>query len=433
MPWRHHARIQHEFLDATVVRSRRAIRLAQPLFVGLVGSTVVIFVAIYFTATVTVMYSQMAMNDFGKFYYSARAFLEGGDMYGPTPATAFVGRDVTRQLWNMNPPHFHLLVLPLALLPPLVALLGWSALSVLALGLSLHLITRELRLAWRGARLAWAVIAVLCCSATGTVVVTGQLAFLLMVPMTLAWRDMRQHRWSRAAVMLGVVVSLKPFLGLFALWFTARRRWSCLGWMVLGSLLGLVPGVVVFGWRAYAGWIDVLGRVDWTWSAMNASVHGVLTRTLMATPVFIPLVDAPQLAGPGIVVVCGLLIGATAWVLVHDPSGNDADRGFAASTLLSLLVSPLGWIYYLWLAAGPLAALVNRIELKRVTAAGVLVAGAVPGLLMPFFLTVAWSGYAWGSITLGSIYGWTVLALLGVTLAVPPAAASTSPSPPRWP
>ncbi len=28
----------------------------------------------------------------------------------------------TRQFWNMNPPHFHLLVLPLAMLPPRQAL-----------------------------------------------------------------------------------------------------------------------------------------------------------------------------------------------------------------------------------------------------------------------------------------------------------------------
>ena len=72
------------------------------------------------------MAGELQMNDFGKFYYSSRAFLDGTDMYGPNPATAVpVTHAETRQFWNMNPPHFHLLILPLARLPPLVALALW--------------------------------------------------------------------------------------------------------------------------------------------------------------------------------------------------------------------------------------------------------------------------------------------------------------------
>ena len=65
------------------------------------------------------MVQRLHMNDFGKFYYSARLFLDGQDMYGPSPATEIpVGETETRQFLNMNPPHFHLLILPFALLSP---------------------------------------------------------------------------------------------------------------------------------------------------------------------------------------------------------------------------------------------------------------------------------------------------------------------------
>ena len=88
------------------------------------------------------------MNDFGKFYYSAVLFLEGKDMYGPSPATLIkVSPTERRQFWNMNPPHMHVPLLPLAVLPPMTALAIWSALNLLALAVSLRLIYREVPIA----------------------------------------------------------------------------------------------------------------------------------------------------------------------------------------------------------------------------------------------------------------------------------------------
>jgi hypothetical protein len=63
-------------------------------------------------------------DDFGKLYFGVRQ----GDIYAPTPATAWVdvaGRRVT--YLNLNPPHVSLLVVPLAPLPFLPALRVWLA------------------------------------------------------------------------------------------------------------------------------------------------------------------------------------------------------------------------------------------------------------------------------------------------------------------
>ena len=62
--------------------------------------------------------ASLNMNDFGRFYYAARAFLAGHDMYAPSPATPLGGGQLagTPQLFNLNPPHFHLVVIPLAAL-----------------------------------------------------------------------------------------------------------------------------------------------------------------------------------------------------------------------------------------------------------------------------------------------------------------------------
>src|SRR5436190_18365860 len=105
----------------------------------------------------TQIYSDLHMNDFGKFYYSTRAFLDGGDMYAPNPATTLTFDATQARLANMNPPHFHLLLLPIARMSPLAALLVWAIASLIALAAVVVAITRELNLRWTWTSAAWAV------------------------------------------------------------------------------------------------------------------------------------------------------------------------------------------------------------------------------------------------------------------------------------
>src|SRR5262249_24352303 len=140
------------------------------------------------TALLRAMTDRLHMNDFGKFYYSARAFMDGADMYAPNPATALRFAEAPDlQFLNMNPPHFHLLVLPVARLAPDVAVLVWIGLSVLALVLSLLLLTRELDIRWTPLRLLAAAAGALAFAGTQSFFVTGQLSLLLALAITIAW------------------------------------------------------------------------------------------------------------------------------------------------------------------------------------------------------------------------------------------------------
>jgi hypothetical protein len=76
---------------------------------------------------VDVVARRLHMNDFGKFYYAARLFLDGPNMYEPSPATFIpVGPKAVHVFLNLNPPHFHLLVLPLSVLPVETAGVIWQ-------------------------------------------------------------------------------------------------------------------------------------------------------------------------------------------------------------------------------------------------------------------------------------------------------------------
>jgi len=381
---------------------------------ALVAAGIVVVVTLclaYYAYLARRMFGELRMNDFGRFYYSARAFLDGQDMYGPTMATAIrVGSD-TYHLWNMNPPHFHLLILPLALVPPLAAVLVWAGMSALALVTSLWLIARELNFRWTAPRVFWAATGVILCSATGTLVVTGQVGFVLMLPVTLAWRAARHDRWTTAAVYLGLAAGVKPFLGIFWLYLVWTRRFRAGVVMAVTGLASMALGLAIFGPDAYRAWLRVLAAVDWGFAPMNASIQGVLARTLTENPIFVPLVHARAAVAPAAAGV-GLLVGAATLItLSRDKSGASADSAFAGLVLASLLASPLGWMYYLWLAAGPLAALSLTIQKTPNRARDLCLALAVPGLLLPLYMTTIWADSGWGALTFGSLYAWTVLAL----------------------
>ena len=313
---------------------------------------------VYYAAVARVMVSRMEMNDFGRFYYSARLFLNGQDMYGPTPATpVVVAPGVVHEFLNMNPPHFHLPLLPLAMLPPRFALLLWTLASVAVLGWSLRLIARELQIKLTPTGLLWGVAAIVMFSATGTVIATGQLSLLLLLPITLAWLSARQGAWIRTGLWLGFAMSLKPFLCFFLPYFILRRRWEA-AFAAIAAVAGAFgAGAVIFGTAAYAAWVRALGSTDWTWAAMNGSVLGVLTRTLSGSPYFTPMASAPDLVRPLWLALAAAVAVTTLAALWRDDTRDAVDRGFFLVLLGAQLISPLGWIYYFWLPAGPAAAL----------------------------------------------------------------------------
>jgi hypothetical protein len=360
------------------------------------------------------MASRLHMNDFGKFYYSARLFLSGADMYQPTPATWIpVSSSVTGLFLNLNPPHLHLLILPLALLSPKWALAVWWVLNAVCLTLVCNLVRRELHVEIPGSfhgRLR-AAAAFLGCSATGAVIVTGQLSFIIMLPMTLAWLAARHGRWRAAGVYLGVLMSVKAFLVIFIPYLLIRRKVDAVFTAAAAFVACFASGLIVFGLASHRAWLRTLSSVDWAWPPMNASFAGLLDRMLSSTPLFTPLALAPPMRRAVWMVGAATIATVTCYVVWRDTSPAALDRAFAVLLLAALLISPLGWIYYLWLALGPVAAFLTSPRYATTTS------GAAPRLLrsgvvlffFPWALTVVFQPNAVAAVIFGSIYFWALL------------------------
>lgn len=384
-----------------------------------------------FHAALTVwMFSRLHMNDFGKFYYATVAYRSGGDLYTPSVATAIpIGSGLEHQFLNLNPPHFHLAMIPFSFLPPTWALGLWTAAGVSALATSIRsasasITRRQLSLQ----EALWVTLAALALAPTAMVSLTGQVTYFLTLLVTNAWAAARTGRWRRAGALMGLAVATKPFLAPLCVYLAVRRRWAALATAAVSAVLCYGAGLAVFGWAAHVHWVRALASVDWEWAPMNGSIAGMLSRALESSPLFVPVLLRPDWVAPLSMVFSSAVFTATVWRCVR--SSHDVDLDFARFLSAALLISPLGWAYYLPLTAAPLAAVWWRRWAGPWTLADyTLVAGTMLSFT-PVVVSMAATDTAVGTLSVGSVSFWTTSLLWAGSMAAngAPDASHTHPA-----
>jgi alpha-1,2-mannosyltransferase len=350
-------------------------------------------------------------QDFGIFLSSARHDLAGRSLYAPTRVGLWPS-GYTTEVMNLNLPHTMLLVWPLARLADRTALAVWLTLG-LVLGAWASLASVR-ALGWRVRLLPLLIIVVylLAWAPSAAFTMTAQISFFVMAPVCAAWLACRRGASTRAGIWLGLAAAMKPFLLLFLPYFLLRRDRQAVQAMVGVLAVCVTVGLAVFGARAYADWLAQLPRITWSAHFLNASVMGVVQRT-MGRSGFALITRAPALVVP--VTAClALVIGALTLRRVSrerpEPARTDGD--FAVLLLAALLMSPLGWNYYLWIAVWPVAAVLARHAPWRRPALHDL--WLVPGLggwLWWGRMTSWGQPHALGTLTAASLYFWALLSL----------------------
>lgn len=303
---------------------------------------------------------RLPANDFGRIFHSAVAFTEGRDMYAWSKATpAWLEEDYALNLYNMNPPHLHILILPLTWFSEDHAMAMWWVLSGFCLYACLRRIFRELNIELTPDNRRLGLVCLLAFAGTSSFLATAQLSFILLVAITWMWLAARHGRWDRAGIWLGLALSCKPFLGVVLAYFVYRRHFRAALTCLMTVALCVVAGWLIFGPENFASWQHKLSISDgWAWLPMNASLMAFLTRTLGESVWFVPLAAL----GPTTIwllwVVLGGLIGLVTMLLTnHETTPEALDRNLILALTASVLLSPLGWIYYLWLLLPPALAL----------------------------------------------------------------------------
>jgi hypothetical protein len=113
--------------------------------------------------------------------------------------------------------------------------------------------------------------------------------------------------------------------------------------------------------------------------------------------------------------------------LMSDASDISVDRDFALLLLVALLLSPLGWTYYLLFLLGPLSALFRSWWIETRTFGDLFsfvaswrnrfLLAAVPGLIWPVTELNRWQPHAWATVTIGSMYFWATFFLWAALIA----------------
>jgi hypothetical protein len=218
---------------------------------------------------------------------------------------------------DLNPPLTHVLLLPLSGLSDSTAAWIWRGFDALCFACAVVLVNPD---GWHNRRAGFMAAAILASPATVLDLAAGQIAGVLTLGLAVAWR----HRDRRiAGLALGFVIAAKPFLAPVLLWAWRRgeRRLALFG--ALGALLSVGLGLALYGATATTAWVTALRSVVWTASEFNASLFRF---------------------GPVAVVIGAVVIAGIAMADI-------AEDWFPLAIVGSLLLSPLGWIYYLWLPA----------------------------------------------------------------------------------
>jgi hypothetical protein len=286
----------------------------------------------------------------------------------------------------LNPPQFIVAFAPLTSFPPDTAVKVWLAINVAAAIGAAVIIWRELDLPRSNTAFmtAIAITGVSTCIEFGFE--EGQPLGIFTLLCTIAWSAQRRDNWKLAGFLLGVLVSLKPFMGCFLLVALLRCQWTTIVWSIAAALMSVAAGVAVAGVHSFSRWIEIGSQVSWFKHPLNASIAGLLARAEIGWHLWLPL--------------C-LIFVATTVVVIR--KADNVDTEWLACGVLSILVNPLGWVYYLPLLAGSLIAVALR----------------APSILVPW-LAFVWPvpllmGLAaftpWTAVSVYSLHSWGLIAV----------------------
>jgi hypothetical protein len=315
-------------------------------------------------------------EDFRMFFRGTRHLWLGRPAYDPEMMSAGYWRDLL-------PPHAHLLFLVLVGQSYTTALWIWRAVNLSAAGLAIWIVARPCTTDDRW----WLAAVVLNLAPTTVEFYAGQVTGLMALAIATAWRLTRVNRWNDAGVLWGLACAIKPFLLIFGWWFLLRRRFGALAAGTASLVVSYGIGIAFFGVQASRDWVDALRAINWRSSPLNASLAGLAERGWGSTPGY--------LVAAGVVLVVTLSVTARF-------AQDDTPLSPSLLVVASVLMSPLGWVYSLLVAAPFLASIALRD--RRVPAATWLLAIPAPVLR---FGQPAW----WLAISLGSAYSWAALGI----------------------
>jgi alpha-1,2-mannosyltransferase len=341
-------------------------------------------------------------QDFGRFFYAARQWRQEGSLYGPSLATWLtLPSGEGMHLWNLNAPHVSILFWPLTFLSLEQAFAVWSLLTFFCLAFSAQMIVDALGLSPTRRSLPLLAAFVFASTPTLSYASNGNITGPLTLLCTWLWTQWRKGADRNTGIALGLGWSVKVFLAPMVVYLLWKRQWKAAGLAVLSGLAVFAVGALCLGSFEYVRWLQTIGDVQWPWLTINSSIVAPFTR-------FAFVGNGSVITAPQIARAARLGMAAAAFIaiagMVTACRDHDRDRSMLMLLLTALLSFPLGWLYYWWIFAGPLVACLRWRAVRWSFWV------SLPGWLIPMFLL--WpTDSIWFTVSLGSVYTWSLLVL----------------------
>ncbi len=399
---------------------------------------VFIFLVIALTSYSVLIYHMIDLKcatDFILLYHSTKNFLSGHPIYGVIPwqeyhltKEASAVHHIAAHFFtsgknfnaNLNTPAHLLFIWPFALLSYGWALALWSFLAFACGAFGVFLINQKIfgylknPLAfWIGLSLFFA------CFFTFANISLGQIGFVSFFLIISAWYLARDNKDTAAGIVLGVLLSLKLFFGTFILFFLLQKRWRL---VIMSTIIFLGAHLLLFifsGKNVFINYWDLITHISWYDRNWNASWFGFVFRLsakVMPGSVIIMPSWGKVLYYTGI-----LPLAVIFWRLCRAQFANIAeyDYAFCYSLIISLFISPLGWIYYFAIFFLPAAILIRYLaSVPHIKTTQIFFATFCMGLLLyPSSLDVYFKPTVWLRLWPDSVNFFGLLAFLIFWLA----------------
>jgi len=306
--------------------------------------------------------------DFSQEWLSARNYFTGSPVYSPQldavkRHTGRVPPDPDNLLpWNAHPPASILLALPFGQVtdyPTAHHYWNLATFPLFLLGLLIILRALEVRLRWYS--VFPAIVLILVSAPVFSNLGQGQMNFVLLPLIALAWWADRRDYQLLAGLALGLAAGLKLFPAFLFLYFLFAGRWWALAMGLLTVVAVNGAAWIVFGTEAFTTYVrQVLpSLLDFQSSWRNVSLNGFWLRIYNPQPheKIVAFKQLPQLA-QGLSLASQLIVAAiTALLALRAKTPVTRDRAIAVGVIGILLASPIAWAHYFVLLAIPVGIL----------------------------------------------------------------------------
>jgi hypothetical protein len=327
---------------------------------------------------------QESLRDFGTFYESGRAALEGRNPYEihensyRVTIKHFDGANP-----NLNPPASLLVFAPMSLFEPHLTqrVIWWGSIVIFLVVLLV------LNRTYRPPGGNWLVIWAISMPGFWGTIMLGQIYVVLLIAVAAAWILQDRGRLVAAGLLIGLVAAFKTNFLVWPVLLLLAGHWRTAVPAFVSFAVFCVLPVLIFGPQIYPQWIEMI---------VNDNPARILWVTNMSVVAYASRLGLPWL---GQAVAVAILLALAWWAWRRKPGSRDA--GLMAM-IASLLASPVAWIHYGLFLLPPLF---STVWTRAMVVGAVLLATPRPIANGLFY------GPTWVEVTFGSLYIWGLLIL----------------------